>query len=854
MTLPESRNPDAWMKEVLKAAFDYESSSAEHPIEDEDLLLQWANDQLPEAEREELLDHLAKCSDCRKAVAGMVRNDILVFHNAENIVSLPSATDKIAGKTKGAKRSRWLGIASLSLLGMVLLVAFIPFSSSPIDDGLAGRPGGGFRGTAATEGDKFALLVGIDRYANLPRSEWLDGCGNDIGLVRSMIVDRFDFPEQGVSVLLNEQATSEQIRNELRRLVECVRSRPHDAKPAQVVFYFSGHGSRTPDQPEGDPDCDAPDGYDSTLVVYDSKEKGGENDIRDDELNKFAREICQDGRAELLVALDSCHSGGGIRGITKFRGIDRNLERPVSVDLHNRQINRKEVPDGTIFLSACRADQREPEFHHDGKTYGLFTFHLVRLLETPEVAATLDYVSLKNAIYRVYLRKNIFQAPIPTVEGKQRFLERTAFGTVPPDHETPCWEVERDSSRRDAVRFSAGRLQGMTERSLFELYETVEQAVTPGTKSIGWLAITETDGVSSKGEFFQWNDDTRAERVKSVLPKEFRKGFAVRRYHDHGKDRLDIRVVDAASGRMIPQVRLEGESDWIRWVDDKENCDLIIRLDAETGLAAIFSATGCAENDTEPLPSQGDAGISETLRGGWGPVEWKKGKRELVEMLGQIYKGLRLKRLIAEKNDSEKAESGGGKPKIRLSLFRQTDGGLFVPVDDHDFGGRKGIVVEGMKTEEFGPFYQLRMTNLDTKPVYLTVLCIDPDMRIDACPFGPENDPIQFDPDIGSDDNPSANRLSPGKEYVSVFGFNAPFGVHSLIVIATHEPGNFSRLAQPGLTRLRGGSDSPSSLADFLDDQCLPGTRAIQRPRPPRHEAWSIESLDVISRPYHSDP
>ena len=56
---------------------------------------------------------------------------------------------------------------------------------------------------------KRALLFGIDAYANI---RTLDGCVNDSHLVRSVLVERFGFPEANITQLLDDQATREAMR------------------------------------------------------------------------------------------------------------------------------------------------------------------------------------------------------------------------------------------------------------------------------------------------------------------------------------------------------------------------------------------------------------------------------------------------------------------------------------------------------------------------------------------------------------------------------------------------------------------------------------------------------------------
>ncbi|MFH1924656.1 MAG: hypothetical protein ABIP48_32795, partial [Planctomycetota bacterium] len=87
-----------------------------------------------------------------------------------------------------------------------------------------------------------------------------------------------------------------------------------------------------------------------------------------------------------------------------------------------------------------------------------------------------------------------------------------------------------------------------------------------------------------------------------------------------------------------------------------------------------------------------------------------------------------------------------------------------------------------------------------TKPMYVTVLAVDPDMEIQALPLQPEG--------IGSDDD---QKLEPGETRISSpYQCTEPYGPHFAIVLATDQPNDIDMLAQPALARTRSaGGGSP---------------------------------------------
>ena len=848
---------------ILKNAFETDPQQSSHPIEDEDFLLRWSSGGLTEEEHQNLLHHLALCSDCRKETAIMIKNGILEFTE----ISTKSFPQAVCAKKRTYHPVPIIGGVMTSALCILFSLFFlyetpetpqVAFNANPQQNVSPETKLRGETRSLENETPKYALLIGINRYEKLPPNEWLDGCHNDIEEIKSVITERFGFDTRNVTTLFDEQATAKGIRTELKKLTEKVQARSNDAVPAQVVLYFSGHGSQTLDQPEGDPDCDSADGLDSTLVVYDSEKQGSDTDIRDDELNKFSHEICKDGKANLLICLDSCHSGGGARGITKFRGISRDLNRPIPNDLVKRKFTPKSLPDETVFLSACQSNQKEPEYEQDGKKYGLFSYHLVKLLRSKQIVSSLDYLTLRDAIYRSYQRNKVAQSPTPTVEGNVLTLKKPVLGADLSLDQKPYWSVSREGNSRDTLRMEAGRINDITKESLFELYETVEQAIDPNATSLGWFSVHNTEGKHSLGQFFKWNDSAQTERIDTVLPNGFNNGFAVERYHNHGDNTLSVRLVDAATdatlspedGVIPDSVRFvlcgEGtqrESKWIHWSGENENCDIVIKFDEKTNYATIFPAVGCAEDDLSALKTRGES-IPETLQGGWGPIEWgtERGKTELVDMLQRIMKGISLKRLVAEKSEQTQTRGSGIKPILETEILRIDGDGQpeKIAVDT-----TKGLVLTGGEND----WYRLRIKNNDTKPFHVTILCVDPNMQIASFAFGIAGEPPQFDPIVGAINNPSVNRLEADEEFVSDFGFEAPFGMHTLIVLATREPSDFSYLAQEGLPGTAKGRGTKSDVEKFLEDQFTVGTRSIRQKTPPRDDAWSVGSVEAIVEP-----
>ncbi|KAF5744254.1 metacaspase-1 [Tripterygium wilfordii] len=146
-------------------------------------------------------------------------------------------------------------------------------------------------------GRKKAVICGISyRYS---RHE-LKGCINDAKCMKYMLVNKFQFPEESILMLTEEQTdpyripTKNNLRMALYWLVQGCQ--PGDS----LVFHYSGHGSR-----QRDYNGDEVDGYDETLCPLDFETQGM---IVDDEINDTIVKPLPRG-VRLHAIIDACHSG-----------------------------------------------------------------------------------------------------------------------------------------------------------------------------------------------------------------------------------------------------------------------------------------------------------------------------------------------------------------------------------------------------------------------------------------------------------------------------------------------------------------------------------------------------------------
>jgi len=267
-----------------------------------------------------------------------------------------------------------------------------------------------------------AVLVGINDYIEFqdePGGDLL-GAEHDALAMRDVLVERWDLLPENTLVLLGREATKSAIR---AALVDWLAPR---AGPGDLaVFYFAGHGSQVFDL-----DGDEPDGLDETLAPADVLVASSANDIRDDEFRAWLSEI----RTEVVVILDSCHSGTATR----------------AADMRTRSLDRTPPPEGGREPAAIR-QARDRESMADSITHvlelaaaapnesalegplgeaagagaahgGMFTRYLVRALREATTATTYAEV-LREVAVRLDIDE-AGQSPQITGEGSKALFTR----------------------------------------------------------------------------------------------------------------------------------------------------------------------------------------------------------------------------------------------------------------------------------------------------------------------------------------------------------------------------------------------------------------------------------------------
>lgn len=266
---------------------------------------------------------------------------------------------------------------------------------------------------AASAKARRAVIVGIDKYAVNPATDRvrnLAGSVNDAQAIKALLEARFDFRAQDIHLLLDGQATREQILGEIRT---------HLIAPAQPddvsLFFYAGHGSWVKNSSSQEADK-----KDETLVPSDSNR--GAADIRDKELAPLFNQVI-DRHADLVVLVDSCHSGSIARG---FPAAATARSAPPQLTAMVAPLPRVASPEsrGALIFSAAQDFQIANEKTIGGQVRGLFTSALQQVLAQTPTGESAD--ATLERVRALMLASGLAQDPV--LAGTPERRRRTLFG------------------------------------------------------------------------------------------------------------------------------------------------------------------------------------------------------------------------------------------------------------------------------------------------------------------------------------------------------------------------------------------------------------------------------------------
>jgi len=455
-----------------------------------------------------------------------------------------------------------------------------------------------------TTATRRALLIACSRYLHLDEAEQLEGAGNDVTLMRNLLLERFAFQPEHIRVLSDHDGpnapTRQNIEKALADLVEVTGQ--HDF----VVLWWAGHGSQQPVPPDNDPDKNfEPDGLDEVFCPIDVRSLEADasgriiNGIVDDEIGAWLQKLTAKGAAVWTI-FDTCHSGTLVRG----NGTERLRRIPAGRLLGDRllQVAKDEVkPAATergstssqsplfelgtanhprlVALYAAQPDEptvERPLPPGTKEVHGLLTYVLVQILSQSRTPMT--YRELVERIHAWYVSQGrVF--PTPMVEGPD--VDRFIFDDQTPPARPP-FRLRREPNGR--LRVTAGAIHGLSHGTVLAVYAGTGRDTEDGP--LGYVKVTELSAVTSVVEPCEYEGVP----APTDLPTGARCEIALL---DFGLNRLRFAIDDRDNlGRPIAADLLQtwrqqlrrlsqDERSIVRMIDDPRQAEWLVRLDGQ---------------------------------------------------------------------------------------------------------------------------------------------------------------------------------------------------------------------------------------------------------------------------------
>ncbi|MGK7888858.1 MAG: caspase family protein [Leptolyngbyaceae cyanobacterium] len=376
---------------------------------------------------------------------------------------------------------------------------------------------------------KLALLVGINRYSTDGNWNPLRGCVNDVLMQQELLVHRFGFKRSDIQVVTDEAATRANIVTAFEEhLIK--QAQPGDV----VVFHYSGHGSRVVD-----PDPFSLDPFNSTFVSVDSPlpedfttaPRVEVNDIMGQTLFLLMLALKTE---QVTAVLDSCHSGGGKRGVLTVRARDgadlfANIH-PSETELATQERLRSQlnlspsqlaelraqgIAKGVVISSATK-DQLAADASFDGFYAGAFTYMLTQYLWQQTVANE----SVETTITNISRITRAYAKDMSRIVQEPEFEENR-----PPElANTPIYFVPRQAPAAEAVVLGTKEngnldlwLGGIGPTSLATATDAIFTALDGQGQPQGQVQIVARDGLRAEARVLT---DTRSAPRPGLLLQE----------------------------------------------------------------------------------------------------------------------------------------------------------------------------------------------------------------------------------------------------------------------------------------------------------------------------------------------
>ncbi|KAI4915313.1 hypothetical protein J4E85_010438 [Alternaria conjuncta] len=361
---------------------------------------------------------------------------------------------------------------------------------------------------------KRAVLIGIDEYEvqgqdQHPRKDTsgndveyrnLRGCVNDVLAIREYLIRTLKVPAGNIDTLLApvlgttspyEQSSEVHKLPTYKNIVGALQNLARTSAAGDIIYiHYSGHGAcattvfESLRQGHGN--------IDHCLVPWDIKQGG--KYLRDLELGALLQEIVAKA-VVLTVVLDSCFSGGAVRGedddeeVEGVRGVrgtylsDQEIDVPDNMDRVQHWAGKAswlESPSGFVTLAACLDYQKAKEYTCKTATdiyiHGYLSYWLLDTLRN--TSTRLSSRAIYDRVRSKIAEKVASQTPYIIGDLRRFFFDEAFRSRV---HTLTVLHV--DEKQRQWLRLDGGRMDAVYIHSVYAILPLSFDPATPISES-----------------------------------------------------------------------------------------------------------------------------------------------------------------------------------------------------------------------------------------------------------------------------------------------------------------------------------------------------------------------------------
>ena len=241
-----------------------------------------------------------------------------------------------------------------------------------------------FKQTEIKQPDSFVLAIGINHYQQNPSVPYADASAQAFAELANRTMG---VPKENIITLINEQATSGQLKAKIELIKELADSR------GNLYIYFAGHG------------VPGKDGQ-TYILPYDMSADAIqlEPNLR---LDKIYARLAKINVKKVFVVMDTCFSGKDDNGALLYKGVAPVL-RSKKIKIDKRKISVLTAGQSTDFANDI-----------ESKKQRMFTYYLIKELSTGQNNLDALYPDIQAKVKRASLMKGLGYKQVPQRYGNK---------------------------------------------------------------------------------------------------------------------------------------------------------------------------------------------------------------------------------------------------------------------------------------------------------------------------------------------------------------------------------------------------------------------------------------------------